>query len=122
MAKHIEIGKKGEKIAYGFLKEKGFNILETNWRFRRLEVDIIAMDGDTLVIVEVKTRSYAYFGKPEEFVTKNKEVHLAEAAAEYMDRIKHDWTLRFDVVSVLYKNDTEYEVRLIKDAFYPGLG
>lgn len=121
MAKHNETGKRGEEIAEAFLRELGFTILETNWRHKRLEVDLIAKDGEVLVFVEVKTRSYDYFGKPEEFVDKKKERHLAHAAAEYMRQTGHDWAIRFDVVSVLMKNENEWEVEYIRDAFFPGI-
>lgn len=122
MAKHLETGKTGEKKAVEFLSGAGFQILETNWRYRRQEVDIIAKDGDVLVFVEVKTRSYDFFGKPEEFVTPTKERHLAKAAAAYMELTGHEWEIRFDVVSVLIKNDAESAVEHLRDAFFPGLG
>ncbi len=121
MAKHNETGKRGEEIAESLLREKGFTILETNWRHKRLEVDLIAKDGNVLVFVEVKTRSYDYFGKPEEFVDKKKERHLARAAAEYMRQTGHEWAIRFDVVSVLLKNENAWEVEHIRDAFFPGI-
>ena len=101
MAKHLETGKRGEELALQLLQSKGFKILETNWRYKRLEVDIIAMDGPVLVFVEVKTRSYDYFGKPEVFVNTKKEKLLAQAAAAYMLAIRHEWSIRFDVVSML---------------------
>ncbi len=121
MAKHNETGKRGEEIAESLLREKGFTILETNWRHKRLEVDLIAKDGNVLVFVEVKTRSYDYFGKPEEFVDKKKERHLARAAAEYMRQTGHDWAIRFDVVSVILKNENAWEAEHIRDAFFPGI-
>ena len=121
MAKHLETGKKGEAIAAEYLIGEGFDILETNWRHRRLEVDLICMDGDTLVFVEVKTRSTNYFGEPEIFVDKKKEAHLARAAVEYTHKINHDWAIRFDVVSIILKNKNDWEIKHIKDAFFPGL-
>ena len=121
MAKHLEIGKKGEELATSFLIHSGFKILENNWRYKKLEVDIIGMDGPVLVFVEVKTRTSDYFGQPEEFVDKKKEKHLARAASEYMALIRHDWAIRFDVVAVLIKNENDWEIKHIKDAFFPGL-
>ncbi|MEZ4932671.1 MAG: YraN family protein [Saprospiraceae bacterium] len=121
MAKHLETGKKGEALAVNFLQKNGFDILETNWRFRKLEVDIIAKEKDVLVFVEVKTRSTDFFGHPEEFVDPVKEKHLAKAAAEYMALIKHDWAIRFDVVAIVLKNHNEWDLKHIKDAFFPGL-
>ncbi|MCC6727499.1 MAG: YraN family protein [Saprospiraceae bacterium] len=121
MAKHLETGRHGEEIAVEHLRQAGFVILETNWRHRRLEVDIIAREGDILVFVEVKTRSYDYFGKPEEFVSAAKERRLASAAAAYMEQTGHEWAMRFDVVSVLKQKDGNFKAELIRDAFFPGI-
>lgn len=121
MAKHLETGKKGEAIAAEFLVSQGFQVLETNWRHRRLEVDLICKEGDVLVFVEVKTRSTDFFGLPEEFVDKKKEELLARAAVEYIHQVNHDWAIRFDVVAVVLKNESEWEVRHLRDAFFPGL-
>ena len=121
MAKHLQTGKKGEKLAVEYLQKQGFQILETNWRFRKLEVDIIAKDKEVLVLVEVKTRSSKYFGEPEEFVDAKKEKFLAKASAEYMALINHNWAIRFDVIAVFLKNEKEWELKHIKDAFFPGL-
>ena len=121
MAKHLAKGKKGERIAVTYLEQHGFNILETNWRHKKLEIDIIAKDDQTLVFVEVKTRSTTLFGQPEEFVDTAKEKHLAQAAAAYMVEINHDWAIRFDVVAIVLKNEKDAEIKHIKDAFFPGL-
>ncbi len=121
MAKHLDTGKHGEEIAVEHLLQLGFKILETNWRHRRLEVDIIAQEDNVLVFVEVKTRSYDFFGRPESFVSPAKERRLAAAAAAYMEQSGHDWAMRFDVVSVLKKKDGDFAVELIRDAFFPGI-
>jgi putative endonuclease len=121
MAKHLDTGKVGEEIAVAHLQQQGFEILETNWRHRRLEVDIIAKEGLVLVFVEVKTRSYDYFGKPEEFVSPAKERRMAQAAAAYMEKTGHEWAVRFDVVAVLKMEGGGFAVELFRDAFFPGL-
>ena len=121
MAKHLETGKYGEALAVAFLKKKGFGILETNWRFSKAEVDIIAKDGEVLVFVEVKTRSSDFFGKPEDFITKHKEQLIADAASVYMKIIDHDWEIRFDFISILLKNKNDYSIEHFEDAFFPGL-
>lgn len=121
MAKHLHTGKHGEEIAAEHLRSLGFAILEINWRHRRTEVDIIAKDGEALVFVEVKTRAYDYFGRPEAFVDLKKEKMLALAAAAYMEKTAHEWEIRFDVVSVLMKNEQEWSVQHLRDAFFPGV-
>ena len=121
MAKHLETGKKGEGLAVKFLEEKGYKILETNWRFRRSEVDIIAKDGPILVFVEVKTRSYDYFGKPASFVSTRKKVLLQDAASAYMHEINHTWEIRFDIIGILKPATKNMEINHYEDAFFPGL-
>jgi len=121
MAEHLEVGKKGEEVAVLFLEEKGYKILEKNWRHRRAEVDIIAMHGDILVFVEVKTRSTQLWGQPELAVTPKKERLLADASGVYMEQIDHQWEVRFDIISVIIINEGREEITHYKDAFFPGL-
>src|ERR1700751_1403233 len=68
----LQTGKKGEEQAIAFLRELGYEIIHINWRFKHLEIDIIARENNFLVIVEVKTRKNSDFGAPETFVTKSK--------------------------------------------------
>lgn len=72
MAVHNELGKQGEALAVEYLRKEGYEILETNWVFQKAEVDIIALKGDVLAIVEVKTRSSLEYGLPQEFVKPKK--------------------------------------------------
>ncbi len=118
MADHNETGIKGEELAEKYLRNAGYEILETNWHFGKNEIDIIARDGEFLVIVEVKTRRTANFGEPEEFVTRAKQRSLIKAANGYIEKHDIDLETRFDIVSVLYHGNS-YTVKQIKDAFYP---
>ena len=72
MATHNELGILGEQLALEYLVEKGYKVLEKNWRYLKAEIDIIAQKDNTLIIVEVKTRTSTFFGNPEDFVTKTK--------------------------------------------------
>lgn len=121
MANHLDIGQAGEALALQFLEQSGYQILATNWRHSRAEVDLIAKDGEVLVFVEVKTRTNLSFGPPESFVTSKKEGFLAEAAAAYMDEIGHDWEIRFDVIAIHWKDNEQHDLQHFKDAFFPGL-
>jgi len=118
MAKHNELGKKGELLAIDFLKGKGYQILESNWQFSRAEIDIIAKHEEVLIFVEVKTRSDDAFGQPEEFVTPKKERLMMDAASAYMEKINHDWEIRFDIISVLHKNERDIKITHFEDAFF----
>lgn len=121
MAAHQDTGRRGEELAQAFLERKGLKILEANWRYRRAEVDLIAMDGGILTIVEVKTRSSDVFGRPEVFVTRRKVKLLVSAAIAYMTEIDHNWEIRFDIVSVLLRRNGDYRIEHFEDAFFPGL-
>jgi len=118
MAKHITLGKKGEELARKYLEEKGYRILETNWRHDRDEVDIIAMDGDELVIVEVKTRSSDRYGEPEDDVGLAKESFLIRATEAYLEEKDLDIDSRFDIIAIILNKD-QFRIKHIEDAFYP---
>lgn len=121
MARHNDIGKAGEQIAHDYLVEKGYRVLEKNWRYSRAEIDLIAMEGELLIFIEVKTRSSQVFGEPEEFVSNQKEDLLSSAASAYMESINHDWEIRFDIIAILFQSEKSYSIKHIEDAFFPGL-
>ncbi len=116
----IELGKAGEKLAQDYLEGKGYRILEQNWRFGREEIDIIARDGNFLVIVEVKTRSSNMFAEPEASVTKAKQRILIRAANAYVNYRRQKGEVRFDIISILV-NAEGAEINHIVDAFYATL-
>lgn len=118
MADHNELGKLGEELAIKHLRSLGYKILEQNWHYGREEIDIIAKDGDTLVIVEVKTRASAYFGEPEFAVTRSKQRILVRTAEAYINKFDLHCDTRFDIISVVV-GPTERKIHHIEDAFYP---
>ena len=118
MAQHNILGKNGEDLAASHLENKGYVILEKNWRYNKAEVDIIASAEGFVVIVEVKTRATDYYGKPEEAVTKNKQRLLCEAANAYVQLKDMDKEVRFDIVSII-SNGQQTKLHHIIDAFYP---
>jgi putative endonuclease len=118
MAKHIDLGNKGEDLAKALLLQKKYQILETNWRSGRAEIDIIAKDGEALVFVEVKTRGSETTEKPQEAVGRKKQKLMVRGATVYAQQINHDWEIRFDVIAIThYRNPPT--VNHIVDAFYP---
>lgn len=117
MKNHIELGKAGEEIAVAFLKGKGYRIIERNWRFGREEIDIIARDGDFIVIVEVKTRTSNTLAEPESAVDKGKQRILVRAANAYVNFKRLQGEVRFDIISILIRPEGEH-VRHLADAFY----
>jgi putative endonuclease len=117
MAGNIELGKKGEEIACEYLKKQGYRIRDTNWRFARYEVDLIAEQNGILVFAEVKTRSSNNIAEPEASVTREKQRHLISAANAYIRFKKLGMEVRFDIISILVNGET-HQLTHIPDAFY----
>ena len=117
MAQHNDLGKLGEELAIDFLKKTGYRIRETNWVFQKAEIDIIAQKGDILAIIEVKTRSSADFGLPQDFVKGKKIQLLVKAVNEYIITNDLDFEARFDIIAV-QKNGDNYDIEHLEDAFY----
>ena len=101
MASHNELGKKGEQLAVDFLVENGYDIVERNYRFNKAEVDIIAQKKDILAIIEVKTRSTADFGNPQDFVKPKQIKNLVKAVDEYVTVNSLDVEVRFDIIAIV---------------------
>jgi putative endonuclease len=101
LAKDV-LGKRGEQMAADYLAANGLAILERNWRCAQGEIDIVAADGRTLVICEVKTRSATRFGTPLESVTAQKARRLRRLAVLWLrDRSAFFDAVRIDIVGVL---------------------
>lgn len=117
MAAHNELGIEGEKLAVAHLQKTGYEILETNYRFQKAEVDIIAKKGNTLAVIEVKTRTSADFGNPEEFVSAKKIKLLVKAVDNYVNENDLDVEVRFDIIAVLLSKK-DITINHLEDAFY----
>ena len=117
MAKHNELGKKGEQLAVTLLEKKGYLIVERNYRFDKAEVDIIAQQKDVLAIVEVKTRSTVDFGNPQDFVKPKQIKNLVKAVDEYVTVNNLDVEVRFDIIAIV-KNGKQFDIEHLEDAFY----
>ena len=117
MADHNDLGKLGEEMAVEFLEKEGYEIIETNWRFQKAEVDIIAKKDNTLAIIEVKTRSSLSFGLPQEFVKPKKIQLLVKAVNEYVIRNNLEVEVRFDIIA-LHLEGKSLVIEHLVDAFY----
>lgn len=117
MAQHNELGKKGEQLAVDFLKQHGYTIVKRNYRFEKAEVDIIAQKKNTLTIVEVKTRSTANFGNPQDFVKPKQIQRLVKAVDAYVLENDLDVEVRFDIVAII-KSGNSYDIEHLENAFY----
>ncbi len=113
----IAKGIKGEGEAVKFLRSKGYKIVEKNYRCIHGEIDIVALDGETVVFVEVKTRTSERFGTAAEAVDAKKQRHIINASCAFLaEKRVDDPYVRFDVVTVML-NSGKCTVELYKDAF-----
>lgn len=119
MALHLELGRKGEALAKQHLEQQGYEIMDENWCHGKAEIDLIAYKDKVIIFTEVKTRTGTGFGQPEDFVDMRKQRLLAEAADEYIYLMNHQGEVRFDIIAILFKNENNYKLNHIEDAFWP---
>ena len=112
----LAFGKRGEEMAARYLESQGYIIIEHNYRKGHLEIDLIALDGDELVVVEVKTRSGDTVAEPEESVVHKKRLSLIRLANQYARSHGRTESIRLDVVAIV-SNDNGTEFNHIKNAF-----
>ena len=117
MAAHNELGKWGEDLAAEYLLQKGYTIVERDWKSGRRDLDIIALDEDmdTVVFVEVKTRRNNLYGQPEEAVDYHKLQSLQQAINHYIQFRHIHQEVRFDIVSVVGAIGSEPDIEHIQD-------
>lgn len=113
-----QLGKSGETAAVRYLQRRGYQIAAQGFRAQRGEIDIIAYDGQILVFIEVKTRRTRQFGAPEEAVTHAKQKQIRRLAAVYCTLHNlEDTPCRFDVLSLQFVPDKDWEITQFKNAF-----
>ncbi len=111
-------GTLGEQAACAALEERGYRILHRNYRLRSGELDIVCEKDGTIVFCEVKTRTQAQFGMPEEAVTGAKRRRLRRLALEYLQREgRRASVLRFDVIAVEVTGGRVADLRHLEGAF-----
>ncbi|MBC8186093.1 YraN family protein [candidate division KSB1 bacterium] len=116
--KKFSVGKEGEKIALDFLEKKGYEIIETNYRFGRGEIDIIVRKGDLLVFVEVKTQKHGDFGDPINWINRRKQRQIGTIAKGYLyENNIMDMDCQFDVITLKYEEGA-YQINHIENAFW----
>ncbi|CAN5635043.1 hypothetical protein BH10BAC2_BH10BAC2_43250 [soil metagenome] len=118
MTYNKQTGDRGEDMAAMWILEKGYVIIERNWRFKHLEIDIIASKENKLHFFEIKTRTSAKFGHPEESVGTKKMQNLLRAAEEYQYQNPQWKLLQFDVLSITMIRGTPTEYFLIEDVYF----
>lgn len=117
MGKHNEFGKLGEQIATDYLMEQGYTIKCRNYRYLKAEIDIMALKGSYLAIIEVKSRSTNFIEHIAETVTAKKKQLLVMAADHYVIENDLDVSVRFDIITI-FKQQGEFKLEHLEDAFY----
>lgn len=120
LAAHLQLAEQGEDWAQRFIQDMGWIVVARNYRRKggRGEIDLVAVEGETLVFVEVKTRSSAETGEPERAVHRAKEKLIGRTAEEYLRMATLEgMAVRFDVISLVMGEKTKVEY--LRDAFYP---
>jgi putative endonuclease len=120
MADHNELGKIGEQIALDFLIEKGYKILDRNFRFKHLEIDIVAEHAGLLKVIEVKTRQSDYLTDPRELVSKSKQKGIIKTANHFIHEKEIDLETQFDLIVIILNEKTK-KITHFEAAFYPTL-
>jgi putative endonuclease len=118
-AGHLRLGARGEKLAARYLRRHGFKILYRNFRGRQGgEIDLVCRDRDTLVFVEVKTRTREDFGRPLEAVGQKKQRRISLGALAWLRLLGNpDILFRFDIVEVTIAEEAAPKIELIRNAF-----
>jgi putative endonuclease len=116
---HLRLGVRGENLACRFLRRNGYKVLHRNFRGRSGgEIDIVCRDRDTLVFVEVKTRTREDFGRPFDAVDRNKQKRISQGGLAWLRLLDNpDILFRFDVVEVIIAKDAEPRFELLRNAF-----
>ena len=109
------MGKWGEEAAVAFLQKKGYEIAERDWKTGHHDIDIIAIDEQTVVFVEVKTRRSRFFGDPEESIDYRKRISLQTAINHYIKSHHINCPVRFDIISIVGVIGSTPEIDHIKD-------
>ena len=118
--KRLKLGRVGEDEAVKFVKKQGYRILQTNYKTKSGEIDIIAEDKKVVAFIEVKTRTTGEYGSPLEAVNHHKQKKIIQVANQFLMNYKvENRECRFDIVAILAptENPLTWEIDLIKDAF-----
>ena len=115
MATHNDLGKWGEEVATAYLRDKGYIIVERDWKSQHRDLDIIALDDDEMVFIEVKTRKSEAFAYPDQTITRKKLQNLQLAINHYVKSNKVTRRFRIDIITVIGSIDKTPEIRHLTD-------
>ncbi|WP_089954770.1 YraN family protein [Lentzea xinjiangensis] len=112
-----ELGRQGEDLACRYLEGQGLVVLSRNWKCRDGELDVVAVEGDRLVVCEVKTRSGPRWGRPDEAVDEDKLSRLRRTALRWLAAHGVGWCeVRVDLISVTWSGEGEARLHHLRGA------
>ncbi len=118
MSDFLQLGARGEALAWNFLKKSGYSIVEKNYRTRFGEMDVIAEKEGSLIFIEIKTRRNHHFGLPAEAVDWRKRRKMIQVAESYLQQKKmENREARFDILSITWDGTTEPHFEILDHAF-----
>lgn len=119
MSHNTELGRRGEDLACAYLQERGYEVVARNWRYDHAEIDLVALEGEILHIVEVKTRARAALPSLTASLGPSKLRALEKAAVRYAELTEHRGEVRFDLVIVTFDGGREGHVEYVPGFFCP---
>jgi len=121
LAPHEALGRRGEDLAHRYLRSAGYTVVARNYRpgGGEAEIDLVARKGNTVIFVEVKSRTTDHFSSPDRAIGEQKRKNIVRAARAYATRANIDWSqVRFDTISIVFSNPPKLVHQ--KDAFFEG--
>ncbi len=120
--REIDCGDRAERLALSFLQAKGYRLLEKNWRYSHLELDLIMIEPlfpePIIHIVEVRSLNYPFVRRPFMTVDMKKQQKIVKATCKYLQKSKIKYEVKFDIVSIVFY-DNNNSIEFIENAFFP---
>lgn len=113
------LGKKGEEIASKYLIKSGYKVIEKNYRTKYGEIDLICEKEDSIIFIEVRTKTNLDYILPEESITSKKIEHLKKSSLEYLSNSNRKYkNIKFEFIGILFLNKENYKLNHIKDIIF----
>ena len=117
--KKKDLGKKGEEIAKKYLIKSGYKIIERNFRTKYGEIDLICEKDNSIIFIEVRTKSNLDFVSPEESISSKKIDHIKNSSLDYLSKNKKKYKdIKFEFIGILISSENDYKINHIKDIIF----
>ncbi|MGB9749656.1 MAG: YraN family protein [Caldisericia bacterium] len=114
-----DLGKKGEELAKNYLIKSGYKIIEKNFRSKYGEIDLICEKDNSIIFIEVRTKSNLEFSLPEETITSKKIEHLKKTSLDYLSKSNKKFKdIKFEFIGIVFLSNNDYKINHIKDIIF----